>query len=180
MVPSQARAGRNSNSEEVPAREGQKEKGQRSDPPPEPRCCSLILLAPSGIPGYPEPSGPTGKGRGPGAWGAPSSSDLVPEFSGHFPVHGWGRSRFVSAQFAPPGVRLLETVTGGAWERWGGAWPAGGGGAGRWEREAPVCTLSPLSDALQEQVAAVCACGWVGGWLTLFQSLWNDPPDAQA
>lgn len=135
------------------------------------QACSLILLASSGIPGYPEPSGPTGKGGRreiQGAWGAPSSSDLVPEFSGHLPVHGWGRSRLVSAQFAPAGARLPETVTVRAWERRGGAWPveAGRGQAAARGRHlsAPRRRLRCLfSHAPWEQVGcSVCVCG--GGW----------------
>lgn len=115
-----------------------------------------------GVPTYPEPQTGLEKGGVPGAWGAPSSSDLVPEFSGHLPVHGCDRSHGVAAQFAPSGAgqpgagRSRQEQAGVGRSSDGDRRGLGTVGAGPWRVGA-----GPLGGRRRpwSKWAAVCICG---------------------
>ena len=109
-----------------------------------------------------------------GRWRAASGSDLVPEFSGHLPIHGWvGSSRLLHSS-APSGCRLLgdgllqpseaATVTGGAWEGEGRAWGGRGGAAGGTCPESRRLSLKPESRWPGGRVYGGGSDGWTCDW----------------
>lgn len=118
--------------------------------------------------GYVHPPPPCQDSRVLNALGVPSSSDLVPEFSSHLPVHGWVRSSRVATQLATLDTR--QPQAGSSRNRdppargaVGRGLSAVGAGPGRGWREVrdtcpATCHLPPTTPA--QRSWSVCMWWW--------------------